>query len=250
MSSSRPGQQRCEACRVSGHECDFQRPRCGRCTANAIACNYAETRVDFTFVDQNNAAAIASRRGAHRRYRERGRRTAIPLDTSLLETGQDAPIRQGQSPHFATSILYTLDDRVVQRFIARWAAGQTSLGCLDSMPELYDSSGQDSAMQNAIIATAYADLAAFEHHGDQGTKCYQAYFGSLRRLQDELSNANFVASDSILAAVLAIDAFEVGHILEAADAIAELGPAPIFVPYGSVGSSYVSNPPFLRTSQK
>jgi hypothetical protein len=250
MSSSIPAQQRCEACRVSDHECDLQRPKCNRCTANAIACVYPRSRVNFTFVDQNNAAAIASRRGAQRRSRERKRQTAVPLDTSILEIGRDTPIRQGQSSQFAAPILSTLDDRVVRRFISRWAAGQTSLGCLDSMPELFEASGQDSAMQTAIIATAYADLAAFERHGDQGRRCYQAYSGSLRRLQDELSNPDFVPSDSILAAVLAIDAFEVGRILEVMDAIADIRPASVFEPHRSAWDPHASNSPFLRTSQK
>ena len=170
--------------------------------------------MNLTFVNQNSVAAAASHRAAGRRSRERNRRIAIPLDTSLLERGEDAPTRQGQSPQFAASILYTLDNRVVQRFISRWAAGQTSLGCLGSMPDLLQSSGQDSAMEKAILATAYADLAAFERRGEQWTKCYQAYSLSLRRLQYELSSPEFVASDGILAAVLAIDAFEVGSHLK------------------------------------
>jgi hypothetical protein len=98
------------------------------------------------------------------------------------------------------------------------------------MPDLFETSGQDSAMQNAILATAYADLAAFERHGDQWTNCYKAYFGTLRRLQDELSSPNFVASDSILGAVLAIDAFEVGRSVEVSKAIAEPDTAPIHRP--------------------
>lgn len=214
MSSSVPAQQKCEACRISDNQCDSQRPRCSRCIANSIACVYPGTGVDFTFVDQNSVAAIASRRAAHRRSRERNRRTAIPLDTRLLETSGDASTEQELSPQLAAPILYTLDNRVVQRFISRWVAGQTSLGCIDSMPDLLESSGQDSAMEKAILATAYADLAAFERQGDQWTKCYQAYSGSLRRLQYELSSPDFVASDGILATVLAIDAFEVSRSIE------------------------------------
>jgi hypothetical protein len=118
------------------------------------------------------------------------------------------------------------------------------------MPDLLESSGQDSAMEKAILATAYADLAAFERHGDQWTKCYQAYFGTLRRLQDELSIPSFVASDNILGAVLAIDAFEVGRSVELSKAIAEHHPAPIYRPYRSVGNPHASNTPFSRASQK
>jgi hypothetical protein len=250
MSSSVPVLQKCEACRTADNECDLQRPKCGRCTANSITCVYPATNVNFTFVEQNSVAAAASRRAAHRRSRERNRRTTIALDASLLETGPDAATRQGQYPHFAASILHTLDHRVIQRFISRWAAGQTSLGCLDSMPDLLESSGQDSAMEKAILATAYADLAAFERHGDQWTKCYQAYFGTLRRLQDELSSPSFVASDNILGAVLAIDAFEVGRSVEISKAITEPHQAPIYRPYRSVRNPHASNTPFSRASQK
>ena len=165
--------------------------------------------MDFTFVDQNEAAAIASRRAAHRRLRKNGKRINIPLDVRFLEIGSYAPTRHDPPPELGLSILQTLDDRVIQRFVARWAARQTALGCLDSMPELLEASGEGSAMQRAILATAYADLAVYERHGGREANCYQAYSGSLRRLRDELSRPNFVASDSILAAVLAVDAFEV-----------------------------------------
>jgi hypothetical protein len=165
--------------------------------------------MDFTFVNQNEAAAVASRRAAHRRLRNNGRRINIPLDVSLLQSGSNVATRHDPPPHLGAPILQNLDDRVIQRFVARWALKQTALGCLDSMPELLEASGDDSAMQKAILATAYADLAVYERHGERETRCYQAYSGSLRRLRDELSRPDFAASDGVLGAVLAIDAFEV-----------------------------------------
>lgn len=208
MSLERPSEQICEACRASHGECDSQRPKCSRCTIHAILCVRPETAPGITFINQNDAAANASRRAAHRRAREKTRRTAIPLDIRVLETVQQASTRLEQPLQLGGFILHSSDYRAMQRFVSRWAAGQTALGCLDSMPELLEASGQGSAMHKAILATAYADLAAFERHGDQGTKCYRAYSRSLQRLRDELSSPEFVASDSILATVLAIDAFE------------------------------------------
>lgn len=201
--------QVCDACRASDSQCDLQRPRCGRCTANSGACIRREAPVDFAFVNQNEVAASASRRAAHRRSRPSSRRINIPLDVSILERGTQPPARRDSFPQFSASILQTQDDRAIRRFVSRWAARQTSLGCLESMPELLEASGDDSALQKAILATAYADLAVFERHGDQIANSYRAYSGSLRRIRDELSNPNFVASDGVLAAILAIDAFEV-----------------------------------------
>lgn len=77
------------------------------------------------------------------------------------------------------------------------------------MPALLQAAGPNSAMQTAILAVAYADLAVFERNRDRGTRAYQAYCGTLQRLQIELADQDFIASDGYLATVLTVDAFEV-----------------------------------------
>lgn len=204
--------QKCEACRASDNVCDLQRPVCGRCTTSSLACVYPARPVAFDFVDQNDAAAFASRRAANRRAREASRRRGpIPLDVRMLQdTSRSTSPDQGHLEfQLFPPILHELDDRVLQRFIGRWFSGVTCLGCLDSMPTLLQTSNRESAMSKAILATAYADLAVLERHGDPGSKSYQAYFGTLQRLRHDLSDPLFAPSNEILAAVLAIDAFEV-----------------------------------------
>lgn len=204
--------QKCEACRATDSVCDLERPVCGRCTANALVCVYPARPVAFDFVDQNAAAAFASRRAASRRAREASRgRAPIPLDVRVLQDTRSSasPDQQYLDFQLGPRILHELDDRVLQRFIARWSSGMTCLGCLDSMPAILQASNRDSAMSKAILATAYADLAVLERHGDPGSKSYQAYFGTLQRLRHDLADPLFAPSNEVLAAVLAVDAFEV-----------------------------------------
>jgi hypothetical protein len=93
---------------------------------------------------------------------------------------------------------------------------------------MFEASAADSAMRSAILATAYADLAVSERHGEHGMASHRAYFGTIRRLQQELALPDFTASKYILAAVLAIDAYEVCCNSKKKHAIADFCPA--FVP--------------------
>ena len=198
---------RCEPCRLSGSLCDLQRPTCTECYARGIECVYHNDKaMNFTFVDQNDVAAVASRRAAARR--SRGQKV-IELDASLLEGVQHGRGPQMQQLQLVTPMQFTLDNRVLQRFVARWSAGLTALGCLESAEAISASSAKDSAIRSAILATAYADLAVSERHGDHGTASHRAYFGTLRRLKHELTIPGFAASNDVLAAVLTIDAYEV-----------------------------------------
>lgn len=166
-------------------------------------------------MDQNNQAAATSQRAALRRSQ---RRAVFPLDASLLETNQD------QTAPLVPPILLSLDDRAIARFFSCWTEGQTTLGCLASMPALLEVAGPHSAMQTAILAVAYADLALYERHGDRGAKAYQAYCTSLQRLQSELDDPNFAASDGYLATVLTVDAFEVCSLPEQSNIVADCRP--------------------------
>ena len=77
------------------------------------------------------------------------------------------------------------------------------------MPQMFDASSERSALRSVILATAYADLAVVEGHGERGVAAHKAYLGALRRLQYELNAPYFTATDDILGAVLALDAYEV-----------------------------------------
>lgn len=200
-------QQNCDACSLANRECILQplNDKCGECISRSIPCVFRTASVEFQFVNENQVAATASRRAASRRSR---RQLTIPLDISAFDRRQDAAPAAGPAVALAAPILHLLEDRVLQRFISRWAAYQTCLGCLDSMPVLLEASGRDSAMHSAILAAAYADLAIYERHGDRVAKSIQAYSITLGRLQRELSRADFVATDATLATILTIDAFE------------------------------------------
>lgn len=202
----------CEVCQTPCDASDLQRSRCNRCAATLTSHTTSFVQNNFVFVDQNDQAAARSQRAA---LRGSQRRAVFPLDTSLLETNQD------RLEPLAPPIPFNLDDRVIERFFSRWSEGQTTLGCLASMPALLEIAGPHSAMQTAILAVAYADLAVFERIGDRGVKAYQAYCTSLQRLQNELDDTSFVASDGYLATVLTVDAFEVSALLEEEKTLAD-----------------------------
>lgn len=74
---------------------------------------------------------------------------------------------------------------------------------------MFAASSENSALRSVILATAYADLAVAERHGERGVSAHKAYFSALQRLRNELNVPDFAATDGILGAVLALDAYEV-----------------------------------------
>ena len=197
----------CEACRISDTACDLGRPKCSSCTTRSLACVYPPSRDGYTFVDQNAVAAHASRRAANRRSR-------APTASFPLSIREENPIVAGPATGLPAPVLYSLDDRAIRRFFSRWAVGETCVNCIEFMPRLHEASGEDSPIRCAVLATAYADLAVSDRHGDHRSQSYGTYLKTLRRLQTQLLDPNFIPSDNIFAAILAVDAFEVRKLLK------------------------------------
>nr|OQO16260.1 hypothetical protein B0A51_17105 [Rachicladosporium sp. CCFEE 5018] len=111
----------------------------------------------------------------------------------------------------ASPPLWALEDRVLTRFTARWATGNTCLGSFD----IYRTRKDSHAVQSAVRAVAYADLAVVERHNDFATKAVTTYLATLQSIQRLLDGSGghipSVSSD-LLAAVLALDTLELLYI--------------------------------------
>ncbi|KAK3067901.1 hypothetical protein LTR53_014943 [Teratosphaeriaceae sp. CCFEE 6253] len=126
---------------------------------------------------------------------------------------------------------YALGDRVLARFFSRLAARQTCLGCQESILSLHRTSAPGSAMQFAIGATAYADLAVVQRDGGLAAKSCQAYVATLRHVQaqlDQLNTMDLAASHELCTAILVLDSFEVSVRVQAlAQSHADVCEAPV-----------------------
>ena len=184
-------------------------------------------------MDQNAFSAGLSRRASRRaRY--------SPASTVLLDVRQLLPAerqaRAVESPEAAFIRLHslghsriaappadTLHDRVLGRFLSRWTAGSTCLGCQDFVVEIYEASAPDGAMRSAIEATAYADLVVADRHGDLASKSFRAYLTTLGRIQRQLryfetaSDLGAGVRQAVLAAVLVLDSYEVSTVTQGKD---------------------------------
>ncbi|OQO02787.1 hypothetical protein B0A48_11069 [Cryoendolithus antarcticus] len=114
-------------------------------------------------------------------------------------------------PVLAPPPLWSLEDRVLTRFTARWATGNTCLGSYD----VYRSTTSNDAVLSAVRAVAYADLAVVEGYDDFATKAVKSYLATLQSIQRLLngSEGDLVGiSSDLLAAVLALDTLEILYI--------------------------------------
>ncbi|KAK0773044.1 hypothetical protein LTR91_023157 [Friedmanniomyces endolithicus] len=222
-----PPRQRCEACHTSQKACDKKRPKCGRCTARATECEYQPT-LGHLFVDQNAFSAGLSHRASRRTRNSPA--SAVLLDVSQLlltemqgravDSPEAALIRLHSLGHsrIAAPPADTLHDRVLGRFLSRWTAGSTCLGCQDFVVEIYEASAPDGAMRSAIEATAYADLVVADRHGDLASKSFRAYLTTLGRIQRQLryfetaSDLGAGVRQAVLAAILVLDSYELLYI--------------------------------------
>ncbi|KAK3070251.1 hypothetical protein LTR53_010792 [Teratosphaeriaceae sp. CCFEE 6253] len=113
---------------------------------------------------------------------------------------------------------YALGDRVLARFFSRLAARQTCLRCQEFILSVHRTSAPSSAMQFAIGATAYADLAVVQRDGGLAAKSCQAYVATLRHVQaqlDQLNTMDLAASHELCTAILVLDSFEVSVRVQA-----------------------------------
>ncbi|KAK0901969.1 hypothetical protein LTR91_017058 [Friedmanniomyces endolithicus] len=215
-----PPRQRCEACV----------PRRRHVTESAPdAADAQQDRLSNAF------SAGLSRRAARRTRNS-------PASTVLLDVSQLLPVEMqarqpgaANSPGAALLRLQPVDrsivappssplhDRVLNRFLSRWAAGSTCLGCQDFVVETYEASASDSAMRSAIEATAYADLVVADRHGDFASKSFRAYLTTLGRIQRQLryletsSDVWAGVRQAVLAAILVLDSYEVSTFTRGKD---------------------------------
>lgn len=101
--------------------------------------------------------------------------------------------------------------RVLDRFFARLAAGQTCLGGQLFVVEAFEEASETDAIYSAVTATAYADLAVSERHGEYATPALRAYVSTLQRLQGSIGSATRPrnATIALLIAIMVIDSYEV-----------------------------------------
>ena len=213
-----PPRQRCESCHASQKSCDKKRPACGRCVARLKECIYQPSDT-FSFVDQNGFSAELSRRAASRESHSPKTidvSSLLPMHALVHQIDtKDRLLNLSAQPYLhslAAPPSWTLDDRVLARFFSRWATGYTCVGNQNFILRTYEDSGPHSALHSAIRAIAYADLAVVERHGDRRSKSFQAYFTSLRRIQDYLNESTgpeSIPSDAVFTAIMVVDSFEV-----------------------------------------
>lgn len=178
-----PPRKKCSACSQSNKPCDLRRPSCSRCSRRGVTCSYKPTST-LVFVDQNGYSADLSRR-------------------------MDA--RKRHQPTLACFAGSRTVHRVLDRFFARLTAGQTCLGGQLFVVEAFEGASENDATYSAVTATAYADLAVSERHGEYATSALRAYGSTLQRLKASIGPATGPrdATLAVLIAIMIIDSYEV-----------------------------------------
>lgn len=178
-----PPRKKCSACSQSNKPCDLRRPTCSRCLRRGVTCSYKSANT-LVFVDQNDYSADLSRR---------------------------MYARQRHHPTLVCFAGSRTVHRVLERFFARLVAGQTCLGGQLFVLEASESASESDAIYSAVVATAYADLAVSERHGEYATPALRAYVSTLQRLQGSIGPATRPrnATIALLIAIMVIDSYEV-----------------------------------------
>lgn len=204
-------------------------PACGRCQARGLKCSGSSPgiKTGLVFRDENETA----RRNSERARRVLPNHSSVPLilqasnspdlmrpafqvgpDVSL---GQSYPWLNDRSlSQIPSVILRDIDTRAVERFFINWTLNPDndgiSPGHMSDLPFLYSKSSQNSMLWFAVRAVAFADM--YRHsigNYSFSNKALQHYGAALNRLRTLTQEKEWLSDDSVLAALLLIDNFEV-----------------------------------------
>ena len=198
-------------------------PICGRCRQRDLVCSGLSEGDGFLFFNENDRA----RRNSQRARGECGQR-AIQLP---IVSGQVLQIRplvtspQHEHPWFKRTALNDipgplkrdLETRAVDRFFVNWTLyprnDGMSLGYMYDLPTLYNSAPSESTLWHAIRAIAFADIK-YERDKDVtfSYKARKSYGAALKSIRQIATDDQILLSDTILAALLLIDEFEILYL--------------------------------------
>ncbi|KAK4506401.1 hypothetical protein PRZ48_000131 [Zasmidium cellare] len=204
--------------------CDLARPVCGRCAKRGTSCNGYQAAGSFTFRDETARAQRLSRRarGQPEESPPIAAETVLQYESPPELSDLSAPDLQTRYPWLNEKALANLPAQVkwsgetlaIENFFANWAAYPTDLspGYMHHLPSLYEKAAHNSVLALAVRAVAFADMKRL-NNGNQEyeLKGLQNYAAAITRLRTVVKEASDFDDDQILAALLLIDAFEVGY---------------------------------------
>jgi len=86
-------------------------------------------------------------------------------------------------------------------------------GWLDYLPDLYARHSENSGLQNAVLAAAYANLGQRTARKDLELRATLFYRASLETVKNNISNPQVATSDINMTAVILLGLYEVSKLL-------------------------------------
>lgn len=112
-----------------------------------------------------------------------------------------------------------IESRAVDHLFVNWVMHRSnedlSVGYMDDLPDLFLGAARESILWYIVRATALADMKQQRGLDDVSfaRKALQYYGAALRKLRNVAEDEENLANDSVLAAVLLVDSFEVRYTL-------------------------------------
>ena len=219
---------RCGSNCVTLSQCDLARPACGRCVRRGVACAGYPIEGGYAFRDETTNAQRLSERA--RRTTGQGRTPTTQFEIDFPPSTQQQhgePSSSGLDPYLRSQYSWLneqavaelpeplkrdIETRAVERFFVDWTVypSEGSPGHMHHLPMLYENALPDSLLRLAVRAVAFADM---KHARDQDNvpfdiRAQRSYGAALARMREVTDNKQELTDDRVLAALLAIDYYE------------------------------------------
>lgn len=211
-----------------GHQCDGRRPRCGQCEKRHVICPGYSTELDVVFVQPGE--------------QENMRSDLFPSDSNLIFLESDLsqkdnlpksnvlskrqplldinPNPQILPPSYLakTYQTQTLDlylDTYLPHSSAQWAKNPSDGSALAWLPAAVEMSSTDPLLHDALLALSFSHLGDGALYEQERTRL--VYGNAVRTLSARIQRQQGALTDSTLAAIMAMGAYE-GQIATSAGA--------------------------------